>query len=107
MNFSELAIFQKKLRSEADGYAMFIELEAINDEEAYKLFDWYMENSLDVDRDGRIRMKLLKRLSLDFIRDSLQRRPGGRKRVVPEMLKNKINKVFNSRNFNKGNCLEM
>ena len=106
MTFDELAIFQKKLRSEADGYAMFIELEAINDAKAHKLFDWYMENSLDVDRDGRMRMKLLRRLSSDLF-DILQRRQGGRKRVVPEMLKNKIKKLFNSRNFNKGNCLEM
>jgi len=96
MNFNELAEYQKKLRSESDGYAMFIELDAVTLEESYKLWDWYMENSLDVDRDGKIRKKLLYRYRLDpdFVKKSLIKRVGGRTRVVPDKLKSIIDRFL-------------
>jgi hypothetical protein len=90
MNFDELAEFQKQLRHEEDYCGVFISLDAITDEEATQIFDWMMENSLDVDRYGINRMKLLHRLCPCFVAESLETRPGGRTRVIPDLLKSAI-----------------
>jgi hypothetical protein len=90
MTFDELAEYQKKLRQEEDYCGVFIDLNAITDEEAARIWDWMMENSLDVDRDGTNRMKLLPRLCPCFVAQSLTTRPGGRTRIVPEKLRKAI-----------------
>jgi hypothetical protein len=90
MTFDELAEYQKKLHQEEDYCGVFISLDAITDEEAATLWDWMMENSLDVDGDGENRMKLLPRLCPCFVAESLITRPGGRTRVVPDRLKSAI-----------------
>ncbi|MBN1472570.1 MAG: hypothetical protein JW925_12375 [Syntrophaceae bacterium] len=86
MNFDELADFQLRLRRQEDYCKTFILLDAITDDEAAKIWDFLMENSLDVDREGVIRKKLLPRLNPVFVAESLHQKPGGRTRVIPEAL---------------------
>jgi hypothetical protein len=87
MNFDELAEFQRKLHREEDYYSLFIKLDAVTNEEAEKLWEWMMEQSLDVDRQGDLRKKLLPRLKPCFVASSLIQKPGGRQRVIPESLR--------------------
>ncbi len=90
MTFKELGEYQKKLHEQEDYLSLFIKLEAVWDNEVPRIWDWLMENSLDVDRNGKLRRKLMHRLDPAFVRDSLASRPGGRPRVVPDKLKSHI-----------------
>lgn len=98
-NFDELADFQRQLRAEESYYRMFIFLDAITPEEAVLLWEWCMENSLDIDQNGLIRKRLLRWLQPEFVKNSLEagKSRGGRTRAVPEALKNYINKHFHLR----------
>lgn len=95
-DFDQLAEFQKQLHADEEYFRLFVFLEAINKKEAEILWEWFNENSLDVDRSGVIRKKLLRWLSPEFVKNSLSagQKSGGRTRIIPEALKNYINKHF-------------
>ena len=61
--FDQIALDQQKARTEADGYRFFINAGFVKElEEIKRLYRWFDEDGQIRDRDGKTRLRLLKKI---------------------------------------------
>jgi hypothetical protein len=86
---------QEQLKAEARNYDRLLQLQIYTPAEGYKIFEWFMYHSADgIDRSGRTRIKLIRRLRLGkpFVKLSMTRKVHGRSPDIPEDLRNFVAK---------------